>query len=195
MSRTPTDHPKRIALANELHARPFALLKPPCRVSSLAMTCAPESVAEMRAHLIALCDRFGTPHPPEDAPQLLADFGRFRIKWEKHTEFVALTVMTGPAPKGTIPFDVPALTLLPRDWVEQIPGTVLAAVHVHCETRNDNFDPSEKAVPSHLAPLFHRQSLIGGSVFNDQARFWGDFRIHEDGFMRFAVQWRLCWAA
>ena len=188
MSRTPTDHAQRIALANELHARPFALLKPPCRVSSLAMTCAPDQVAAMRAHLITLCDRFGTPHPAESAPQLLADFGRFQIKWEQHTEFVALTIMTGPADESSVPFDAPALNLLPKDWVAQIPGSVLAAVHVHCETRNEGFDLEDKMVPRHIAPHFHKQSLIGGSVFGDQARFWGDFRIHEDGFMRFAVQ-------
>ena len=188
MSRMPTNHPSRIALANELHARPFALLKPPCRVSSVAMTCTPDSAADMRAHLIALCDRFGTPHPAETAPQFLADFGRFRIKWEQHTEFVMLMVMTGPPPTGTTPFDTPALDLLPRDWVETLPGSVLSAVHVHCETRADDFDHKNTGVPPHIAPLFNRQSLVGGSVFDDQARFWGDFRIHEDGFMRFAVQ-------
>ena len=188
MSRMPTNHPSRIALANELHARPFALIQPPCRVSSIAMACTPEIASEMRAHLITLCDRFGAPHPAAGAPQLLADFGRFRIKWEQHTEFVVLMVMTGPAPTGTVPFDMPALDLLPPDWVEEMPGSVLSAVHVHCETRPEAFDREDKSVPKNLAPLFHRQSLVGGSVFDDEARFWGDFRIHEDGFMRFAVQ-------
>ncbi len=188
MSRMPSNHPNRVALANELHARPFALIKPPCRVSSLATTCSPDKIAEVRAHLIALCDRFGTPHPAEGAPQFLADFGRFRIKWEQHTEFVVLMVMTGPPSAGSVAFDSPALDLLPRDWVEAIPGEILAAVHVHCETRGPEFSIDDVSVPPHLAPLFNRQSLVGGSVFDDQARFWGDFRIHEDGFMRFAVQ-------
>lgn len=188
MPRIPTSHPQRIALANELHARPFALIEPPCRVSSLALTCTPERVDDLRAHLIALCDHFGAPHPADGAPQLLADFGRFRVKWEQHTEFVALTVIAGPASKGTVPFDQPALSLLPHDWLEATPGKVLAAMHVHCETRPPDFDRGDPRVPDHLAPLFNRQSLVGGSVFEDQARFWGDFRIHEDGFMRFAVQ-------
>ena len=188
MPENPTDHPQRIALANELHARPFALIRPPCRVSSIALTSTPETAPQLRAHLIALCDRFGVPHPAERAPQLLADFGRFQIKWEQHTEFVAMTVITGPAPDETTAFDSPALDLLPRDWLMDAPGSVLAAVHVHCETRSKDFDGSDTRVPPHLEPLFNRQSLIGGSVFDDQARFWGDFRIHEDGFMRFAVQ-------
>lgn len=188
MPRVPTNHPARIALANELHARPFALLNPPCRVSYLAITSSPETIGDQRTHLAALCDRFGAPHPAKDAPQLLADFGRFKVKWEQHTEFVALTIMTGPAPAERIAFDVPAIDLLPSDWLEELPGSVLAAVHVHAEVRPKDFDKSDEGVPAHLESLFNRQSLIGGSVFADQARFWGDFRIHEDGFMRFAVQ-------
>ncbi len=188
MQGTPPDHPQRIALANELHARPSALLRPPCRVSSLAINCRPEDTEKMRAHLIALCDRFGAAHPAEGAPQFLADFGRFRLRWEHHTEFVAVAIMTGPAVEGQAAFDAPALNLLPADWVADLPGTMLAAVHVHCETRDEHFDQGNFSIPLHLAPLFHKQSLVGGSVFGDQARFWGDFRIHEDGFMRFAIQ-------
>lgn len=184
MPRKPADHPSRITLANELHARPFALLKAPCRVSHLSLTSEPGESDHARDHLIALCDRMGAPHPAERAPQMIVDFGRFRLKWEQHTEFVALTVIAGPAPEGTVPFDAPALDLLPFDWLEELPGSVLAAIHVHCET---NDVPFERSVPDHLRPLFFRQSLIGGSFFDDTARFWGDFRVHEDGFMRFAV--------
>jgi len=188
MQTLTTNHPARIALANELHARPFALLKSPCRVSYLAVTSSADTVAAQRAHLIELCDRFGAPHPAKDAPQLLADFGRFQVKWEQHTEFIALTIMTGPAPRGTIAFDAPAVDLLPKDWLDDLPGVALAAIHVHVEVRPEDFDASDLRVPDHLDPLFNRQSLIGGRVFDDDARFWGDFRIHEDGFMRFAVQ-------
>ncbi len=184
MPRKPADHPNRIALANELHARPFALLKAPCRISHLSLTCDAEELDRARDHLIALCDRMGAPHPSDHAPQLLVDFGRFRLKWERHTEFVALTVIAGPAAKGTSPFDSPALDLLPFDWLEELPGTILAAIHVHCEASDTRFD---SPVPEHLRELFVRDSLVGGSFFDDAARFWGDFRIHEDGFMRFAV--------
>ncbi len=186
--RIPAGNPNRISLANELHARPFALLKAPCRVSTLAISNSGKETGELRAHLIALCDRFGQPHPAENAPQLLADFGRFSIKWEEHTEFIALTVMTGPVPESATPFDAVALNLLPLDWLEALPGTLLAAIHVHCEARKPDFDTRNHRMPPHLAPLFHRQSLTGGCLFDDQARFWGDFRIHEDGFMRFALE-------
>jgi len=184
MPRKPADHPSRIALANELHARPFALLNAPCRISHLSLTCDAEEADRARHHLIALCDRMGAPHPSERAPQLLVDFGRFRLKWEQHTEFFAITVIAGAVPDGASPFDAPALGLLPFDWLEELPGTVLAAIHVHCET---NDTPFEKSLPDHLRTLFFPESLIGGRFFDDKARFWGDFRVHEDGFMRFAV--------
>lgn len=139
----------------------------------------------MRAHLIALCDRFGAPHPADGAPQLIVDFGRFRLKWEKHTEFIAITVIADAAAPGTPPFSEPAICLLPRDWLDASPGATLSAIHVHCEIRGN---PIEGPIPDTLRPYFSTESLIGGRFFEDSARFWGDFRIHEDGFMRFAVQ-------
>ncbi len=180
-----TNHADRIRLANELHARPFALVKMPFRVSHVAFACGPDKRAAVQKHLIALCDRFGALHPAENTPQILLDLGRFRLKWEWHTEFIALTVLAGPASPAHEPFSDPAINLLPEGWLEGIDGNVLAAVHIHGESADDLGPP---ALPAHLKPHFSDQSLVGGGFFEDQARFWGDFRLHEDGFMRFAVR-------
>ncbi len=180
-----TNHPDRIRLANELHARPFALVKMPFRVSHIAFACGPEMRAAVQDHLIALCDRFGALHPAADTPQIMLDLGRFRLKWEWHTEFVALSVFAGPASPAHEPFSDPATNLLPAGWLDGIKGDVLAAIHIHGESADD-LGPA--ALPDHLKPHFSDQSLVGGSFFEDTARFWGDFRLHEDGFMRFAVR-------
>ena len=86
------DHPLRYALANELHARPFPSLNAPSQALFLAIK-QPQNAAKRdraldRAHLIALLDRFGAAHPQPDATHYFGDMGKFRIKWERHTEFV-----------------------------------------------------------------------------------------------------------
>ncbi len=181
-----TDHPDRIKLANELHARPFPLLPVPCRVSHIAVTAPPDNQAPARQHVLDLCARFGAPLPAKDAPQHHLDLGRFRVKWEWHTEFLTLSVMAGAASPAHTPFADPAISLLPKDWLAGLPGTILAAIHVHGEVTDGGLGPA--LIPDHLAPHFSIDSLVGGSFFDDTARFWGDFRIHEDGFMRFAVR-------
>ena len=57
------DHPLRYTLSNELHARPFPALEPPCFAAHLAIK-EPRAAAvrdreQDRAHLSSLLDRFG----------------------------------------------------------------------------------------------------------------------------------------
>ena len=86
------DYPGRFGLVNELHARPFPELTAPCRALHLAIM-EPENAAERdrdrdRAHLTALLDRHGAPHPPPGASHYSGAIGRGFLKWELHTEFV-----------------------------------------------------------------------------------------------------------
>ena len=90
------DYPGRFGLVNELHARPFPELTAPCRALHLAIM-EPENAAERdrdrdRAHLTALLDRYGTPHPPPGASHYSGAIGRGFLKWELHTEFVTYTL-------------------------------------------------------------------------------------------------------
>ena len=90
------DHAQRYQLANELHARPFPFHSAPGMVAFLALK-EPENAAQRdrsgdRKNLIELLDRFGAPHPKEDATHYFGDLGRFKLKWEAHTEFVTYTI-------------------------------------------------------------------------------------------------------
>lgn len=185
MPQSLDNHPDRILLANELHARPFSLLGMPFRVSHIAISCPADAKAKAQRHLTDLCTRFGAQAPAENAPQVSLDLGRFRLKWEWHTEFAAITIIAPAANPAHEPFANPAITMLPDEWLASLPGTVIAAIHVHGEEA-DELGPTE--IPPHLKSHFAEDSRVGGSFFDDRARFWGDFRIHEDGFMRFAVR-------
>ena len=86
------DHPLRYALANELHARPFPTLTPPCRAAYLAIK-QPHNAGNRdrgldRAHLVKLLDRYGAQHPQPGATHYFGQIGKHKLKWECHTEFV-----------------------------------------------------------------------------------------------------------
>jgi len=57
------NHPLRHVLTNELHARPFAALDPPERVSFLALSTGEEGASEDHASLVRLCERYGITPP------------------------------------------------------------------------------------------------------------------------------------
>ena len=89
------DHPLRYGLANELHARPFPALSVPSTAVYLAIkqehgAAGRDRAADM-AHLVALLDRHGAPHPQPGATHYSGAIGRHTLKWESHTEFVNLS--------------------------------------------------------------------------------------------------------
>lgn len=174
------DHPLRAALTAEVHARPFATLRTPARITHIAMLSGEGGSAADRAHLDALLDQFGRPRPAKDANHLFQDFGGFRLKWERHTEFCTWTVFVDGLPAS--PFAAPALTALPEAWLDGLPGSRLVAVHVAVE-RVD----APSAVDD-LARHFDPELMAGSLVAGGGAEAWTDFRIHEDGFGRILVR-------
>src|SRR3954471_9299419 len=118
-------HPDREAVVNELHARPFADVHPPVRVSHLAFLSAEEDAERDREHLAALCARLGAVPPAFSARHHMADFGPVAVKWERHTEFSSYTFLRPGAPAD--PFADPALVAVPADWLAATPGRLLVA--------------------------------------------------------------------
>jgi uncharacterized membrane-anchored protein len=171
-----TDHPQRYALTNELHARPFQPVAVPGRAVHLALkrseNAASRDPREDRAHLIDFLDRHGAPHPPPEANQYVHDFGRFRMKWERHTEFNAFTLDLAE--------------IFPREWLEAAGGEVIAAIQVEVLPA-DSAEDARKMVEGPLSREFTAESLAVARVLDDAALAMGDFRIHEGGFSRFAL--------
>lgn len=175
------DHPLRSVLIEEVHARPFVAVEPPEHASHLAFVSGEEAVAEDFAHLVRLCQRFGIPLPTRGARHFSFDFGPFRLKWERHGEFCTYTFLChGPFEQ---PFSVSAISSVPNDWLEAIPGKRLVAVHVAVEPRAE---PPRTAAD--LAAIFRSETLCGSRVFGGAALAWTDFAVHEDGFGRILVR-------
>ncbi|MGF1501228.1 MAG: DUF3422 family protein [Paracoccaceae bacterium] len=183
-----TDHPERYATTNELHARPFQPVEIPGRILSLALmpleNAAERDAARDRAHLTAFLDRHGAPHPAPEANHYEHDFDRFRMKWERHTEFVSYTLYERGETQDL--FEGALIGLLPPDWLAEAPGQVIAAVQLEILTAADG----EGALECLRGPLrreFNAESLAVARVLDGAALALGDFRIHEGGFSRFAL--------
>jgi uncharacterized membrane-anchored protein len=115
--------------------------------------------------------------PGENAAHLTRDLGGLRLKWERHSEFSTYTFLRFDAFAG--PFAGSALDLLPADWLERLPGEVIAALHVTVD--------STPRAPEDLAALFDGNMLIGSTVLGGAGEVWTDFRLHADGFGRALV--------
>lgn len=173
----PPDHPLRRQLNDEVHARPPEPLETPSRVSYLALLAdAAEQVESGRA-LAALATRFDAPAPVEGANHYAASLGPFRLKWERHTEFVRYMVIVPGAGDET------ALASVPSDWIAALPGRLLVAAHVAVVAAGD--DPLEAT-----ARTFGGEVPVGSAVVDGAGILFADFRIRDSGFGRMLVQAR-----
>jgi uncharacterized membrane-anchored protein len=175
------DHPLRSALIEEVHARPFAALDPPVQASHLALVSGEHGAAADFAHLVRLSERYGLSPPTDGSKHFTCDFGTFWLKWERHGEFCTYTFFChNPFEQ---PFSTPAVSTVPHDWLEALPGKRLVAIHVAVESRGR---PPRPAVD--LAAHFRSDTISGSRVFGGAALMWTDFALHEDGFGRILVR-------
>ncbi|MCX7271699.1 MAG: DUF3422 domain-containing protein [Burkholderiales bacterium] len=122
-------HPQRALLHNELHARPRPPLSGPHRVSMFALVRPAASTIDPIEPLRTLCRDYRQPEPSPGQGHFFADFGTFRLKWERHGEFDDYTVYRAGADSAN-PFAQTALEVLPQDWIAALPGECIAAAHI-----------------------------------------------------------------
>jgi len=177
---TSLNHPQRLALASEVHARPFLSLEAPARVSHLAIHVGHDRERPHRI-IAAYCARFGVAPPAEGAQHFVHDFGHLRLKWERHAEFCTCTFIEPGVPPDD-PFSEPAIRHAPADWLEMLSGSVLVACHIAVEL-GDSLDfrspRLQRIFPA--PPLVGSQVLTGGEV-------WTDFQVGPGGFSRFLLR-------
>ncbi|MDJ0824548.1 MAG: DUF3422 domain-containing protein [Rhodobacter sp.] len=178
------DHTLRYQLANELHARPFPSLQAPCHAAYLAIKQPQEAANRDRdadwAHLTDLLDRFGAKHPQPGATHYFGDLGRYKFKWEQHTEFVSYTIFVDGVRDQ--PFDKAAFDVFPEDWLAAAPGVRITSALIRVETMGPPEDMTGK-----LGDWFVPESLAASRILDGCAVMAGDFRIDPAGHMRFAV--------
>lgn len=181
----------RVPLAAEIHSRPPMRLEAPERITHFAIYgrndthTSGDNIGHQQRLLSVLCGHFGVTAPAGEAKYFFHDFGRFRLKWECHTEFASYTFVAGnrPAPAADARFAHMPLADLPEAWLLGLKGMVMVATHVVLEKATES---AAQAVP-HMRRLFEGNAVIGCEA-SQAGQVWTDFLIHSDGFARFVVR-------
>ncbi|MCB1738858.1 MAG: DUF3422 domain-containing protein [Gammaproteobacteria bacterium] len=171
----------RQLLNAELHARPFMTLAPPARLWHHALLLEGDGLQASIEALRTLYERHDMSMPAVDGNQLLETFPEFRLRWERHAEFVTITFILEQGfdpPFGS----EPVLQRL-QHWIRMFPGERVLAVTMSVWPADaPGFEESD------LTRHFETSSLCGAICRRADARIWTDFRIHPDGYERIAVK-------
>ncbi|MGC9271200.1 DUF3422 family protein [Acidiphilium sp.] len=177
----PANHPQRVDLNNEAHARPPQELTAPMRISYLALFSDASMRDAQRRHVSELAAACGVAPPGPTAIHFTADMGRFRLKWELHSEFVRYKFII--AGTGDDPFADPPIQLAPPDWVASMVGQIMVATHVALLP----FDSHLTDYDEISNRWFAGNPLVGSNIASGAAVALMDFRIREDGFNRLLI--------
>ena len=212
----PPDHPDRVALAAEVHARPPEPLAAPSRASYVAVRVDDPARAAERAHIAALCQYFGVAPPAVGGTHWATTLGRLRFKWERHGEFSSYTFFApGLSPAA---FAEPVVTHLPAGWLAAVPGLTVFAAHaelVHAELAHAERAQAQPGAATHplatqlmvvdpvatglgndpgrlpsaeqLAAHFGANVVVGAGIGDGAGLAFTDFVSHDDGFARFLL--------
>ena len=172
-------HPQRIALHNEVHARPPEPMGAPLSISHVVMACNAAERDASRAHLAQLARDHHMPHLDADSTHVRMDFGAFRLRWELHTEFVTWTFLH-PLGLTGLPDREPdlAVDFVPQQWFEALPGRCLCSMHVWA------LAAALRDSGPWIRKVLNEDTLVASSVVDESADVYTDFAVHADGFSR-----------
>ena len=175
----------RQTLHNEVHARPPQALDPPLTITHIVMLTNAQERAASREHLTALLAGCGMAGPDPEAAFFRADLGKFLLRWELHTEFVAWTLLRRlDADELTAVVQGDALTaaeLAPPAWRRSLPGRQLAGVQLWA-LPGEGVDTG--AV---VRRMLDERSVTGSKVISHSSRLHTDMQLHPDGCLRMLV--------
>jgi uncharacterized membrane-anchored protein len=183
LNNHPRQHPQRVTLHNEIHARPPESMSAPLAISHVVMVCDAAQLDASRAHVSALLREHHLPLPDAQSTHIRMDLGAFRLRWELHTEFVSWTftralvadVIGERAPD-------PALDAVPRDWFAALPGEWLVGLHLWVL-------PTQTSDAALLVKhVLNEETLVASTVADGYGEVYTDFAIHADGFSRMVLR-------
>ena len=182
MKHHPRQHPQRVALHNEIHARPPEAMNAPLAISHVVMVCDAAQREASRAHVSALLRDHHLPLPDAQSNHIRMDIGQFRLRWELHTEFVSWTfmrVLQGDSFGEREP--EPALHAVPCDWFAGLPGECLAGLHLWV------LPARTSDTTSLIKHVLNEDTLVGSTVADGYGEVYTDFALQADGFSRMVL--------
>ncbi len=183
-------HPLRVALHNEIHARPPEALTAPIAITHIVMLCsAEEERIASRDHVSNLLRDHHLPQLDAHATHIRVDIAGFRLRWELHTEFVNYTFMRSmdivelpDASQSNLPT---AIEAVPQSWLVDLPGQSVSSAHLWVMKQNE-FQIKQQS-DAWCKILLNEDTLLGSNVAGGFAQVFTDFAIHADGFSRVLV--------
>jgi uncharacterized membrane-anchored protein len=170
-------HTERAAVLNELHARPFEPIRPPCRTIRFAFL---TDLAQMNADAAALrrlCADNGLGELPLGAKHQRIAFPGAVLRWEQHSEFTTYTWILD-ADADHAPSRLPATVASTMARLGQ-PGPHLVSIDLQLDVP----DPARD-----IARGFDPASLAASQVLGGHATIATDFKADADGFVRFHIE-------
>ena len=174
------EHGQRYRLQNELHAGAVELLGAPTQLSQLVLLSDNDEADHERALITQLCELYDVTPPTRSGSTFCAEMGGYRFSWERHTEYSTYTFIVCE-PFGS-PFSEPAIEQVPKEWLMNLPGEIIAATHVAFD---DRARPQRSL--KELYRLFSSNTVIGSKMAAGNAIVWTDNKIHSDGFGRILI--------
>jgi uncharacterized membrane-anchored protein len=178
----PAAHPQRVALHNEIHARPPEAMSPPLAISHVVMLADARERDASRAHVAALLRDHHLPQPDAHSNHIRIDVGAFRIRWELHTEFVTWSFSRSIDAEGFGEREpATGIDAVPREWLDRVPGQCLASLHLWVLPTQDFGDTSL------VRHVLNEDTLVASTVADGYGEVYTDFALHADGFSRMVL--------
>ena len=169
-------HPDRLALHNEVHARPYDPVAAPCTILHWVYDTTGIKAEAIVAHLASLMHAYHLPQPHLTSNQITVQLPYFTLRWERHTEFVTFTAWQLPSESQDQPTLQHLQSALPIQWLQQACGRLLSAIELQIScTNNDTCMPNVGANTV--------QALLADACVTVQT----DFQIMGNGYS----QWRV----
>ncbi len=165
--------PRRAAVLGELHARPFPLIATPGALIVLAFMMEDHGERDI-AILSEMSTRRGVAPPAAGARTHSFDFGKGRLRWERHTEFSTYSWEGPPPARFGDPFEGH-----PFGAEFRAPGPFIAGVRLEIR-------PHDAAGEASLAG-FDKASFCYSIMDGGLAHAATDFRQDGDGLTRILV--------
>lgn len=173
------EHPLRLALNAEVHARPPVPLQCPEAVTYLALLHDAKSTRDEADHIKLLAAQLGLSEPDTDSGHVSLDAGEFRLKWERHNEFSTYTFFRHA--EAVDVSDEHALLSVPTVWRNSIPGQLIVATHITIRLAGPT-SPQDAIAASRTANM----PTVAAQIAGEAGWVVTDFQIR-DGYSRFLI--------
>lgn len=181
----PADHPSRRRLNDEVHARPPERIAAPSRISFIALLADEAQRAASWKIIARVAEEAGATPPAPEALHYSAQLGTYRLKAERHAEFLRVKIIAPGFGHGGAadPFRESAIASAGAGWLGDLKGQTLSAIHAAVLPSFD-WPPKVHLLAESLAA---RELLVGALISDSRGAAFTDFVIGEDGFGRLLI--------